>query len=50
MPSLDDLAVTTDQNGDCIIEDFTIGREGYGSVFYPGITNVAGLNLDEISK
>ncbi|XP_064636233.1 nuclear pore complex protein Nup98-Nup96-like isoform X2 [Lineus longissimus] len=48
IPSMDELAVTTDQNGDCIVEDFTVGREGYGSVFYAGITNVAGLNLDEI--
>ena len=39
-----------DENGDCIVTDFVVGRYGYGNVFFPGETNVAGLNLDEIGK
>uniref|UniRef100_A0A3Q0SAE5 Nuclear pore complex protein Nup98-Nup96 n=1 Tax=Amphilophus citrinellus TaxID=61819 RepID=A0A3Q0SAE5_AMPCI len=42
------LAEMMDENGDCIVENFTIGRKGYGSVFFPGEVNVAGMNLDEI--
>ncbi|XP_074651968.1 nuclear pore complex protein Nup98-Nup96-like [Tubulanus polymorphus] len=48
IPSLDELADAVDGNGDCFVQDFTIGREGYGSVFFPGVTNLAGLNFDEI--
>lgn len=50
VPSWQELTDITDENGDCIVEDFTIGREGYGSVFFPGSTNIAGMNFDEIGK
>ncbi|CAL1545131.1 unnamed protein product, partial [Lymnaea stagnalis] len=48
IPSLDELINLIDENGDCFVEDLTIGRVGFGNVFFPGITNVAGLNLDDI--
>ncbi|CAH1777571.1 unnamed protein product [Owenia fusiformis] len=48
IPSLQELASMVSDNGDCIVEDFAIGRTGYGSVYFPGYTNVANLNLDEI--
>ena len=37
-----------DSNGDIFVDDFVVGREGYGKVKFYGRTNVAGLNLDEI--
>ena len=37
-----------DDKGNCNVDSFTVGREGYGNIFFPGTTNVAGLNLDEI--
>ncbi|XP_072230778.1 nuclear pore complex protein Nup98-Nup96 isoform X2 [Leuresthes tenuis] len=48
IPSLEDLAEMVDENGECVVENFTIGRKGYGSIFFPGEVNVSGLNLDEI--
>lgn len=48
VPSLEVLAELVDDSGDCNVEDLTIGREGYGSIFFPGITNMANLNIDEI--
>ncbi|XP_041863790.1 nuclear pore complex protein Nup98-Nup96 [Melanotaenia boesemani] len=48
IPSLEDLAEMVDENGECVVENFTVGRKGYGSVFFPGEVNVTGLNLDEI--
>ncbi|XP_022250007.1 nuclear pore complex protein Nup98-Nup96-like isoform X2 [Limulus polyphemus] len=48
IPSLEELATMTDEKGNCIVENFTIGRESYGNVFFPGTTNVSGLNLDEL--
>ncbi|XP_039894357.1 nuclear pore complex protein Nup98-Nup96-like isoform X3 [Simochromis diagramma] len=48
IPSMDELADMVDKNGECIVENFTIGRKGYGSIFFPGEVNVSGLNLDEI--
>ena len=48
IPALDELVDCVDENGDCFVENFVIGREGYGNVLFPGIINVANLNLDEI--
>ncbi|XP_069565687.1 nuclear pore complex protein Nup98-Nup96 isoform X1 [Brachyistius frenatus] len=48
IPSMDDLADMVDENGECVVENFTVGRKGYGSVFFPGEVNLTGLNLDEI--
>jgi hypothetical protein len=39
-----------DENGDVIIGDFVVGREGFGMVKFFGEFNVAGLNLDEIGN
>uniref|UniRef100_A0A7N6BCQ7 Nuclear pore complex protein Nup98-Nup96 n=1 Tax=Anabas testudineus TaxID=64144 RepID=A0A7N6BCQ7_ANATE len=48
IPSMEDLAEMVDENGECVVENFTVGRKGYGSIFFPGEVNVSGLNLDEI--
>ena len=50
MPAFDELAEMVDNDGNCWVENFVVGREGYGNVLFPGMTNVAGLNLDEICK
>ena len=47
-PSLEELGMMVGEDGVCYVEDLIIGRAGYGSVFFPGTTNVAELNLDEI--
>jgi hypothetical protein len=39
-----------DENGDVIVGDFVVGREGFGMVKFFGEFNVAGLNLDEIGN
>ena len=36
IPSLEELGRMTDADGCCKVENLTIGREGYGSVFFPG--------------
>ena len=36
------------KTGDCLVENFAIGRVDYGCITFPGVTNVANLNLDEI--
>uniref|UniRef100_A0A8C7S657 Nuclear pore complex protein Nup98-Nup96 n=1 Tax=Oncorhynchus mykiss TaxID=8022 RepID=A0A8C7S657_ONCMY len=48
IPAMDELAKMVDENGVCVVENFTVGRKGYGSVFFHGEVNVTGLNLDEI--
>ncbi|XP_042355035.1 nuclear pore complex protein Nup98-Nup96 [Plectropomus leopardus] len=48
IPSMDELADMLDESGECVVENFTIGRKGYGSIFFPGEVNVTGLNLDDI--
>lgn len=49
VPSLDDLDQRTLDNC-CEVENFTVGREGYGKVFFPGKIDVFGLNLDELGE
>ncbi|XP_034033490.1 nuclear pore complex protein Nup98-Nup96 isoform X2 [Thalassophryne amazonica] len=48
IPSMAELAKAVDEDGRCVVENFTVGRKGYGSVFFPGELNVTGLNLDDI--
>ena len=46
---MQDLASIYDpKTGDCVVENFSIGRVDYGCITFPGLTNVAGLNLDEL--
>lgn len=47
IPPMDELALLV-ENGQCIVENFTIGRYNYGNVFFAESFDVAGLNLDEI--
>ena len=44
IPALSQL--TLDTKGQCLVTGFTVGREGYGNIHYPGTINVANLNLD----
>ncbi|NXD87632.1 NUP98 protein, partial [Halcyon senegalensis] len=47
IPSMEELARITDRN-ECIVTDFTIGRKGYGSIYFEGDVNLTNLNLDDI--
>lgn len=48
IPSMEDLGRMLNENGECIVENFTVGRKGYGSVFFSGEVNLTNMNLDEI--
>jgi nuclear pore complex protein Nup98-Nup96 len=48
IPSLDELAELMDKEGRCVVPYFTVGRKGYGNVYFDEEIDVAGLNLDEI--
>ena len=45
IPSTSQLSLDTE--GHCLVTGFTVGREGYGNIHYPGTMNVANLNLDD---
>ncbi|CAF4586931.1 unnamed protein product [Rotaria sp. Silwood1] len=47
-PTISELKSLFNDNGECILPNFTVGHEKYGSVTFYGQINVAGLNLDEI--
>jgi hypothetical protein len=49
-PSISELKSLFDDNGQCLVKQFTVGHENYGSVTFYGQVNVAGLDLDQISK
>jgi len=49
IPSLDQLDNYYDsESNTCIVPNFTVGREGYGSVYWKGPVDIQGLNLNEI--
>lgn len=48
IPPLDKLEEYMDDDGSCVVPNFTIGRKGYGNVFFNEPIDVAGLNLDEL--
>ena len=50
LAELQALAPSHDSSGPIEVEDFKVGREGYGYVVFEGKTNVRGLNLDEIGE
>lgn len=50
IPSIEELDKMLDEKGQCLVENFIVGREDYGEVKFLGITDVKDLNLDEIGK
>uniref|UniRef100_A0A8D0HTZ6 Nuclear pore complex protein Nup98-Nup96 n=1 Tax=Sphenodon punctatus TaxID=8508 RepID=A0A8D0HTZ6_SPHPU len=48
IPSMEELAKLTSDRGECIVTDFTIGRKGYGSIYFEGDVSLTNLNLDDI--
>ncbi|XP_048349598.1 nuclear pore complex protein Nup98-Nup96-like [Sphaerodactylus townsendi] len=48
IPSMEELARMTNDKGECVVTDFTIGRKGYGSIYFEGEVNLTNLDLDEI--
>lgn len=50
-PSIDELRHCFNDQGQCFVKEFTVGREHYGSVTFLGAKiNVAGLDLNQLSK
>ncbi|XP_030369193.1 nuclear pore complex protein Nup98-Nup96 [Scaptodrosophila lebanonensis] len=48
IPSLEELKSFLAEDGSCVVPNFTIGREGYGNVYFGKEMDVSGINLDEI--
>ncbi|XP_009996804.1 PREDICTED: nuclear pore complex protein Nup98-Nup96 [Chaetura pelagica] len=48
IPSMEELARLTSDRSECVVTDFTIGRKGYGSIYFEGEVNLTNLNLDDI--
>ncbi|XP_030328960.1 nuclear pore complex protein Nup98-Nup96 [Strigops habroptila] len=48
VPSMEDLAKLTNDRNECVVTGFTIGRRGYGSIYFDGEVNLTNLNLDDI--
>lgn len=48
IPALDALIDYLGADGSCKVPNFTVGRRGYGSVYFDAEIDVAGMNLDEL--
>lgn len=49
-PSVPELDLFTDEEGNCFIRGFCVGRTGYGQIRFLDVVNVAGINIDEIGN
>lgn len=49
VPSCDELDEIA-EDGQCVVEGFTVERRGYGEIHFPGKTDVYGMNLDQLGK
>jgi hypothetical protein len=50
-PTIDELRHCFNDQGQCLVKEFTVGREHYGSVTFQGSKiNLAGLDLNQLSK
>lgn len=50
-PPIDELRHCFNEQGQCLVKEFTVGREHYGSVTFQGSKiNLAGLDLNRLSK
>lgn len=49
-PTMAELKLLSNENGECIVDQFTIGHEEYGSITFQGSVNLSDLNLDDIGK
>ncbi|XP_063929550.1 nuclear pore complex protein Nup98-Nup96-like isoform X2 [Zophobas morio] len=47
-PALKDLQQYMDDNGECVVQGLTIGRRGYGNVYFPDPIDISNMNFDEI--
>lgn len=48
IPPLEELDQFIDEEGRCMVEGFTIGRIGYGNIYFPERFDISNLNLDEL--
>ncbi|XP_075436680.1 nuclear pore complex protein Nup98-Nup96 isoform X3 [Ascaphus truei] len=48
IPAMEELERYINEEGECIVTGFTIGRRGYGSIYFEDTVNLTNLNLDEI--
>lgn len=50
-PKIDELRHYFNEKGQCFVDEFTVGREHYGSVTFQGSKmNLAGLDLNKLSE
>ncbi len=50
-PTIDEFRHCFNEQGQCFVKEFTVGREHYGSVTFQGSKmNLAGLDLNKLSK
>ncbi|KAL5110459.1 Nuclear pore complex protein Nup98-Nup96 [Taenia crassiceps] len=47
-PTFEELDALVDENGRCVVQDFVIGRQSYGHILFPGLTDITGIDFDEV--
>ncbi|KAM7537618.1 hypothetical protein Aperf_G00000065908 [Anoplocephala perfoliata] len=47
-PTLDELDDLIDESGRCVVQDLVVGRQSYGHILFPGLTDITGIDFDEV--
>ncbi|KAL5961216.1 Nuclear pore complex protein Nup98-Nup96 [Taenia solium] len=47
-PTFEELDALIDENGRCVVQDFVIGRQSYGHILFPGLTDITGIDFNEV--
>ncbi|VDM31028.1 unnamed protein product [Hydatigera taeniaeformis] len=47
-PTFEELDALIDENGRCVVQDFVIGRQSYGHILFPGLTDITGIDFDDV--
>ena len=48
IPPLNEIESYDEKKGTCFVSNLTIGRYNYGNIYFPGLIDIANMNLDEI--
>nr|VZI43401.1 unnamed protein product [Spirometra erinaceieuropaei] len=47
-PTIEELSELVDEDGRCVVQNFIIGRQSYGHILFPGLTDITGIDFDDV--
>ncbi|VDN10497.1 unnamed protein product [Dibothriocephalus latus] len=47
-PTVEELSELVDEDGRCVVQNFIIGRQSYGHILFPGLTDITGIDFNDV--